>query len=386
MLKQALQPSIPNVSVEWKVPSADVSQTPTKIPLLLAGSRLVVFGVPKLTSSSKDMCVDCEAILHYQQGKERKSLSVHFTLSPSKKEHFAGDVDAYPIHRLTGKQLLQEVAKKNDREELVRVSLETGVMCEETAFAAVAKNGKRAVTGTFDRQTISVLTARCTCCEAWSRRRRGPRLSDIRRIVSSRCSGIRHAFSAARAQVSDRFSSKTKATPPDTGVQSANDVALSEDASAGVNQGSVNRTGDFEKEGEDESAGSEPSLPTKEEKEEEEEGEEEHLSAQSSGTSHLAVISLQQFSGAWHLNEALAENCGRQLSNLRAFLPTSLSSSDKETVWATLLAVALLKHRHGDVEEEWELVVEKAMSWLKGCLASTSESVDELFKIAKSML
>ena len=385
MLKQALQPSIHNVSVEWKVPSADLSQTPTKIPLVFAGSRLVVFGVPKLTSSSKDMCVDCEAILHYQQGKERKSLSVHFTLSPSKKEDVAGDVDAYPIHRLAGKQLLQEVAKKNNKEELVRVSLETGVVCEETAFVAVAEDGEEAVTGALERQTIPVSIrigsdglAACACPAMLSCS--GPSLSDvIRRRVGSRLSAIRHAFSAASARVSDLFSSKTKATSSATDVQSANDVASSEDVSAGVNRGSVNPTGDFEKEGEDKSAGCKASLPTEEE-------EEERQPAQSSGTSHLAVISLQQFSGAWHLNEALAEICGQSLSHLRASLPTSLSSPDKESVWATLLAVALLKHRHGDAEEEWELVVEKAMSWVKGCLASTSESVDELLKIAKSML
>ena len=123
-----------------------------------ASSRLIVFGVPKLASGSEDMQADCEAILHYQQGKERKSLSVHFTLPPSEKEPITGDADSYPIHRLAGKQLLQEVAKKNDKEELVRVSLETGVVCKETAFVAVAEDGEEAVTGALEKQAIFVPT------------------------------------------------------------------------------------------------------------------------------------------------------------------------------------------------------------------------------------
>ena len=102
---------------------------------------------------------------------------------------------------------------------------------------------------------------------------------------------------------------------------------------------------------------------------------------------HLAIVSLQQFSGAWHLNEDLAKICGRSLSNLQSSLPASLSSlSDKESVWATLLVVAILKRRHSSVEDEWELCVEKAMLWLKGRLESTSESVEALLAIATSLL
>ena len=410
MLKQALQPSIDNVSVEWRVPSADVVQIPTEIPPVFAGSRLIVFGVPQLASGSKDMHVDCEAILHYHQRKCRTSVYFHFILPPSAEGQVGGDVDAYPIHRLAGKQLLQEVAKKNDKEEFVRVSLETGVVCKETAFVAVAEDGEEAVTGALERQTISVPTrshygqlAQIQCAmqaNISAVLTRGEALDSLdekadslqssammfskssSRMKSSyyRSSGVSRALSAAGAWVSGLFSSKPTATASDTDVRSATAVASSEGALAGVS-GSFDSAGDFEKEEEDdegESACAAASLSTK---------EEERKSAQPSGVGHLAVISLQQFSGAWHLNEDLAKICGRSLSDLQSSLPASLSSlSDKESVWATLLAVALLKHCHGDAEDEWELVVEKAMSWLKGCLASTSESVDELLKTAKSML
>ena len=421
-LKQALQPSIDNVSIEWRVPSADVVQIPTEIPTVFASSRLIVFGVPKLASGSKDMQADCEAILHYQQGKERKSLSVYFTLPPSEKEPIAGDVDSYPIHRLAGKQLLQEVAKKTDKEELVRVSLETGVMCKETAFVAIAEDGEEAVTGALEKQAISVPTRSrlprgCTLTKSSSRVKssysqlaqaqcplegRGSRCSRVKSSYGQpaqfqrplealgssspqakssrhRSSGVSRAPTAAGAWVG-RCPSKSMAAASDMDVQSATGVASCEGALGGVN-GSFDSAGDFEKEEKadnNESACAATSLPTK---------KDERQSALPSGVGHLAVISLQQFSGVWHLNEALAKICGRPLADLQSSQPASLSSlSDKESMWATLLAVVLLKHRHGDAEEEWELVVEKAMSWLKGCLASTSESVDELLKIAKSML
>ena len=154
MLKQALQPSIDNVSIDWKVPSADVAQIPTELPPVFCGSRLIVFGVPKHPSGSKGDRVKCKAVLRYRQGKEERSLPVQFILPPSDSEksaHVGDGVDTYPIHRLAGKQLLQEVAKKNDKKELVRVSLEAGVVCKETAFVAVAEDGEEAVTGALER-------------------------------------------------------------------------------------------------------------------------------------------------------------------------------------------------------------------------------------------
>lgn len=36
-----------------------------------------------------------------------------------------------------------------------------------------------------------------------------------------------------------------------------------------------------------------------------------------------------------------------------------------EQIWGTALAIAVLKTRYSDKEGEWQLIVRKAMKWLK---------------------
>ena len=418
ILKQALQPSIDNVSIDWKVPSADVSQVPTELPPVFSGSRLVVFGIPRHESKNKSQRTECEAVLSYQQGEEERSLSVHFTLPPSKNRQLGDEVDAYPVHRLAGKQLLQEVAKENNKPKLVRVSLETGVVCKDTAFVAVAEDGEEAVTGALERQTISVPTRHrqkmrhirggashqafqsqfISSANVSVARDRGARLAELEAKADllqteakrfKKCSsslnkggfasGVGSALSAAGSWVSSLFSSKSAAVqtalmdesappPPRPHRQASNSASIAESLESSEDE--------FQPE-----AIAGPCMESFSNQE-----QKQHKSP-ASGSGHLSIIALQQFSGAWDLNEALAKICGRSLTDLRSSLPASLSSSsDKESIWATLLAVALLKHRHGDAEDEWELVVEKAILWVRSCVVSTSDSVDELLKIAKSSL
>ena len=370
MLKQALQPFI-DISVDWRVPSADVFQIPTRLPPVFSGSRLVVSGFPKLTSGNKGKRLNCKAILHYQQGTKKKSLSVHFTLPPPEKGLVCDSVDEYPVHRLASKQLLREVAKKNDKEELVRVSLETGVVCKETAFVAVAEDGGEAITSALERQTVSVSTrAGDLCYDAWA----GPCSNDGDDCLVE----IYHpADNYSKVRVTSYgCAAKCSELPIVYDEGSYEDYsAMSTSPKLSSTAGCPNDRSDFYGDPEYEecyAAFDMPSLPT--------------FYSQSEG-SYLTIICLQLFSGAWHLNEALAKICGRSLSDLQSSLPASLSSSsDKESVWATLLAVALLKHRHSSVDDEWELCVEKATLWLKGRLESTSQSVEALLAIATSLL
>ena len=415
MLKQALQPSIDIISIDWRVPSADVSQIPTEVPPVFSGSR-VVFGIPRNESGSKGEQVECNALLRYRQGTEKKSLLVHFTLPPleSQKGQVGGDVDAYPIHRLAGKQLLQEVAKKNDKEELVRVSLETGVVCKETAFVADMEDGEEVMTGALRRQTVSVpmrsmqlsspfqgmdgasfaslsaLTTLQSMAQAMTAELAAQ--SETLDMVDVRCNSlsvdahvqqrtVQHQqaasfqkrrrgnfFRGIGSAISRVGSAMSRRKKPNRSSDSA--------TSADVNMppvqqhSSLDDTPNFEEDSPEIVNGPSPMS-----------------AAITMAADHLAIVSLQQFSGAWNLNEAFAKICGRSLSDLHSSLPASLSSlSDKDSVWATLLAVAILKHRHSSVEDEWELCVEKAMLWLKSCLESTSQSVEALLAIATSLL
>lgn len=68
------------------------------------------------------------------------------------------------------------------------------------------------------------------------------------------------------------------------------------------------------------------------------------------------IISLQTFEGHWTLDAPLME--------IVRLSPTPVQGVDSE-VWATVLAITFLKIKLAGDKEAWEMVVEKARSWLK---------------------
>ena len=407
MLKQALQPSIDNVSIEWKVPSADVSQIPTNLPPIFCNSSLIVFGIPRRESARADGPVECEATVSYQEGKETRSLPVHFTLPPMDNGQTGDEVDAYPLHRLAGKQLLREVTKvENNKKELIRVSLEVGVVCKETALVAVSEGSGEVVSGTLQSQTVSVPTRRrhmmmsmmaqsqpmLLSCDVGSRAKRARRLvqhyaaePSFASMPSSPAASVSGYLACAQDLASSKLQQLRQQQPQQVLQQQQlpqQSMSMQHRRSRSNEDSSIAMKAFMCSSDCSEGISNTDKYPT-------EACRKARLSTSIASTTHanhLATIALQQFSGAWHLNEDLAKICGRSLSDLRSSLPASLSSlPDNESVWATLLAVALLE-RQVSAKDEWELCVEKAMIWLRNCLVSAGDSVENLLAIAEAAL
>lgn len=78
------------------------------------------------------------------------------------------------------------------------------------------------------------------------------------------------------------------------------------------------------------------------------------------------LISLQEFEGSWTLNAQFCQVIGLNLTKVKAAV-TKLNVNEK---WlATALAVRYFVNKLGHEKETWELVVEKATTWLEaqGC-------------------
>ncbi|XP_063850940.1 von Willebrand factor A domain-containing protein 5A-like isoform X2 [Scylla paramamosain] len=90
----------------------------------------------------------------------------------------------------------------------------------------------------------------------------------------------------------------------------------------------------------------------------------------------MEVVSLQQFDGSWKLIDA-AHLTGMLLDALSAVNPTK-----SEAAWATALVLALLKKKFGEQKEEWELLATKGRTFLAGC----GEQPEELLAKACLML
>ncbi|CAI9733737.1 Hypothetical predicted protein [Octopus vulgaris] len=72
------------------------------------------------------------------------------------------------------------------------------------------------------------------------------------------------------------------------------------------------------------------------------------------------LVGLQAFSGFWNLDDQLAQALNISLKDLNKENP---SISDK--VWATALAVAVLREKLASQHCEWELMEKKAIEWLE---------------------
>ena len=88
------------------------------------------------------------------------------------------------------------------------------------------------------------------------------------------------------------------------------------------------------------------------------------------------LVSAQQLDGSWELTSSFAQLIGKPLAVLKAACPIGVGP----TVWATVLAVSLLRSRYSSQQDEWELIAMKAESWLK---KQNLSSVEKIFNDAK---
>ena len=93
-----------------------------------------------------------------------------------------------------------------------------------------------------------------------------------------------------------------------------------------------------------------------------------------------ALIALQEFDGSWAWVEQLFAVLGMDEMKLRAVCE-SAGLADGGEVRATMVAVAFLQAKAKAEEEVWEMVVEKAMGWLKGKIGE-----GQLSKVKEAMV
>ena len=97
------------------------------------------------------------------------------------------------------------------------------------------------------------------------------------------------------------------------------------------------------------------------------------------------LITAQQLNGSWTLDASLAQLIGKSLSDLESGCPIDRKGVGA-TVWATFLAVSLLQSRYSSQQEEWELIVMKAESWLKKQSLPPGYTLEQLFQAAQRFL
>ena len=80
----------------------------------------------------------------------------------------------------------------------------------------------------------------------------------------------------------------------------------------------------------------------------------------------LSLISLQQASGAWDLTDELLALCKVSKDAVITGCPKEIAvdTSKGKLLWATALALVLLRGKFLDQEDEWEMIAEKGKKWM----------------------
>jgi len=117
---------------------------------------------------------------------------------------------------------------------------------------------------------------------------------------------------------------------------------------------------------------------------------EEQVSTQPSTHEQLAkLVSLQKFQGMFEFNQELAISIEVNFSKLQQSLQSSsylqsFPQSNREQVWATVLAVIYLQKKLNQFKDEWEIVELKAQKWLASQL--THQELECLFTLASELI
>ncbi|XP_029812836.1 von Willebrand factor A domain-containing protein 5A isoform X2 [Suricata suricatta] len=151
-LKRALQPAVEDVSVNWDLPRGlSARKLSPEQTVLYKGQRLIFYA--HLTGTLPPAEGTGEVCLNYTlQGKSFEN-KVTFSLQPKLDDNFT-------IHRLAAKAFLQSMdmgfreTPAKFKKDVLKVSIDSGVISSHTAFIAVNKDLDKPVQGPLARRDI----------------------------------------------------------------------------------------------------------------------------------------------------------------------------------------------------------------------------------------
>ncbi|KAF5921432.1 hypothetical protein HPG69_019483, partial [Diceros bicornis minor] len=151
-LKRSLQPVVEDVSLSWDLPQGlSAKMLSPEQTVIFRGQRLIVYA--QLTGMIPPAEATGEVCLKYTlQGKSFEN-NVTFPLQPQLDANFT-------IHRLAAKSFLQtkdmgfRETPANDKKDVLKVSIECGVISSHTAFVAINKDLNKPVQGPLAHRDI----------------------------------------------------------------------------------------------------------------------------------------------------------------------------------------------------------------------------------------
>nr|XP_010959916.1 von Willebrand factor A domain-containing protein 5A isoform X2 [Camelus bactrianus] len=315
-LKHSLQPVVEDVSLSWDLPQGlSAKMLSPEQTVIFKGQRLIVYaqltGMMPPAESTGGVCLK-----YALQGKSFEN-KVAFSLQPKHDANLT-------IHRLAAKSFLQtkdmgfRETPASDKKDVLKVSIECGVISSYTAFIAINKDLNKPVQGPLVRRDIP---RPFIFCAASMPRLRGGGAP----LEASSCPDV------LQPRMSTHYLGPDK--PHALGHKKKKEGVFLQKTCLMMDR---------------------PHPPTNRTNLEIHQPvfEDNHL---------VQLISLQKADGSWDLNEGLALVLGMKLEDIQAALP--LKNADSSS-WATVLAVLWLHANGKPMKCEWELLERKAVAWI----------------------
>ncbi|KAK3726602.1 hypothetical protein QZH41_012030 [Actinostola sp. cb2023] len=370
VLKNALQPALLDCQVTWDLPEGcSAKSIPDVPPPIFSGNSLIMYGLMSDDSlnaadSNNKGSITLSATLATGAKVEKIQHKLRLESLSSK----SGD-DSLLLHRLAAKVLIQEKQVNDNNaalnEEIVNISKSANVVSKLTSFVVVDKDSNIPVCAPLAMPTFKRAPFRCMAVSNCEFRLRRTRKQESNIPVC--------AFIATESKVKNS-DDRDLAMPPPL-PRRVGQCLLSSRASARRVMNS------------DRSSASNAYDPTIENRLCES-MDRADLSASSSLPQKgcLEIVSLQKASGAWQLTAQLASICGVTLDKLKQTCPSQLTTDNKDSLWATAIALSCLAGKFADQKDEWEMVAAKGTKWLKANLHKDGLSYDGIMEMAGNVL
>lgn len=356
MLKIALCPPL-ECTVDWDLPEGySVESGPHPLPTL-KGDSLVLYGFltppnDNETQSKEDISgsVTISVTAPSSTKDERIQYKVSFQGFDRKSEK-----STLMLHRLAAKALIQSKYTDMDslKEEIIRLSISANVVSKLTSFVGVDKESHEPI----PRPMVTPHQEKCPTFASVVATL--TKVNDDVLARNSRLDSLADSFVCSAKKKSkgffhfNPFSIFTSKTTSKTEKNTCHD------------QGKVNKL----------SAAS--SLKMDETK---------YGALCFKANSPLQIVSLQKACGSWLLTSQLASICEVTLDKLEKACPVELTAGNKESVWATAVALSGLERKFGSKKDEWEIVADKGRKWLEENLKNSTLSYDQIMKMAANVL
>ena len=366
-LKRALQPAITNVSALFQVPKEyEVLQSPQNLPPIFNGEKLVVYAVLKSKKESKKR--DCTAVLRGNLLGKMQEHKVLFTLdSPTVAPSLP------VIHHLAAKALIADWESENkDKKSIVDLSIESSVISSHTAFIAVDEDSSEPVSSamkTYDITAHADMMGYGSYSAPWCAKKNKSALKKRKVFFGSAMkSSMDTTLLSSRS-----MSSRSMPPPPPNSIPPL--LLCAKDGGGGGGSGPPHVLPPPGASHPMSCAPQPPPAPTAS-------STARRKPADKPIDSLASLITAQQVNGSWALSDSLAQLIGKSFSDLESACPIK-GTGTAASVWATVLAVSLLRAKYSSQQDEWELIAMKAESWLKKQTLPSGCTLEQLFQAAE---